>query len=173
MRRSEQFGLTWDFVNFEKRILTIARSKHGEIRQVFLNDMALAALRVVWRFSVGSGGVFSKGCTSEETPGAREWLEGCVKAAKISSFTRHCLRHTFASNLVMQGVDIRTVEKLMGHKTIRMTLRSAHLAPQHQLAAVQRLCDTKAESAKEEAAQKTPTSTEPSEADATTVASVQ
>jgi len=50
---------------------------------------------------------------------------------------------TFASNLVMQGVDVRTVQELMGHKTIQVTLRYAHLAPQHQLAAVQRLCDTR------------------------------
>jgi Phage integrase family len=42
----------------------------------------------------------------------------------------------------MAGVDIRTVQELMGHKTIAMTMRYAHLAPQHQLAAVQRLCDT-------------------------------
>jgi len=42
----------------------------------------------------------------------------------------------------MAGVDIRTVQELMGHRTITVTLRYAHLAPQHQLAAVQRLCDT-------------------------------
>ena len=42
----------------------------------------------------------------------------------------------------MAGVDLRTVQELMGHKTIQMTVRYAHLAPKHQLAAVQRLCDT-------------------------------
>jgi hypothetical protein len=42
----------------------------------------------------------------------------------------------------MAGVDIRTVQELMGHKTITMTLRYPHLAPQHQLAAVQKLCET-------------------------------
>jgi site-specific recombinase XerC len=44
----------------------------------------------------------------------------------------------------MKGVDLRTVQELMGHKTIQMTVRYAHLAPQHRLAAVQRLCDTEA-----------------------------
>ena len=44
----------------------------------------------------------------------------------------------------MAGVDLRTVQELMGHKTIQMTVRYAHLAPKHQLAAVQRLCDTDA-----------------------------
>jgi site-specific recombinase XerD len=60
----------------------------------------------------------------------------------VSNFRWHDLRHTFASRLVMAGVDIRTVQELMGHKTIQVTLRDAHLAPQHQLDAVQRLCDT-------------------------------
>jgi len=44
----------------------------------------------------------------------------------------------------MKGVDLRTVQELMGHETIQMTVRYAHLAPQHRLAAVQRLCDTEA-----------------------------
>jgi site-specific recombinase XerD len=43
----------------------------------------------------------------------------------------------------MAGVDLRAVQELMGHKTIQMTVRYAHLATQHRLAAVQRLCDTK------------------------------
>jgi hypothetical protein len=50
------------------------------------------------------------------------------------------LRHNFASRLVMAGVDLRTVQQLMGHKAIGMTLRYAHLAPEHQLSAVQNLC---------------------------------
>jgi hypothetical protein len=50
-----------------------------------------------------------------------------------------CLRHTFAGRLVMAGVDLRTVQELMGHKTIQMTCRYAHLAPKYQLAAVQKL----------------------------------
>ncbi len=72
----------------------------------------------------------------------REWFDPAVKAAGLKDFTWHCLRHTFASRLVMAGVDLRTVQELMGHKTIQMTVRYAHLAPKHQLAAVQRLCDT-------------------------------
>jgi hypothetical protein len=44
----------------------------------------------------------------------------------------------------MAGVDLRTVQDLMGHKTIQMTVRYSHLARQHRLAAVQRLCDTRA-----------------------------
>jgi integrase len=46
------------------------------------------------------------------------------------------LRHTFASRLVMNGVPLRVVQELMGHKTIQMTCRYAHLAPSVELEAV-------------------------------------
>jgi site-specific recombinase XerD len=53
----------------------------------------------------------------------------------------HVLRHTFASRLVMAGVDIRTVQELMGHKDIDMTLRYVHLSPNHKQAAMKMLED--------------------------------
>jgi len=64
--------------------------------------------------------------------------EICSQAG-VPDFTWHCLRHTFASRLVMRGVDLRTVQDLMGHKSIVTTMRYAHLAPQHQADAVERL----------------------------------
>jgi len=64
-------------------------------------------------------------------------------AVNIAYFRWHDLRHTYASRLVMNGVDIRTVQVLIGHKTIQIMLRYAHLARAHQLEAVQPLCGTK------------------------------
>lgn len=142
MRRSEQYACDWSWVDLDRRVLTVPRSKHGEKRRVYLNDAAVAALRILWRFSEGKGRVFAHLYPSNDTKGAREWFERAVSKAGVQNFRWHDLRHTFASRLVMAGVDIRTVQELMGHKTIQVTLRYAHLAPQHQLEAVQRLCDT-------------------------------
>jgi integrase len=142
LRRSEQYRCEWEWVDLDRRVLTIPRSKHGEHRHVYLNDAAVAALRLSWRFSEGKGRVFAYLYKSARTIGAREWFAAALEAGGVSNFRWHDLRHTFASRLVMAGVDIRTVQELMGHKTIQVTLRYSHLAPRHQLQAVQRLCNT-------------------------------
>jgi integrase len=136
MRTSEQYQRRWEDVDFERRLLTIPRSKNGAMRHLPLNASALHAL-VELRARNGRSEFVCGGVRN-----ARYWFESAVAAAGLKDFTWHCLRHTFASRLVMAGVDIRTVAELMGHKTLAMTMRYAHLAPDHQRGAVERLEST-------------------------------
>ena len=66
-------------------------------------------------------------------------IKNTLKKAGITNFRFHDLRHTFASHLAMQGVDIPTFKDLMGHKTLEMTMRYAHLSPSHKQNAVEKL----------------------------------
>jgi integrase len=141
LRRGEQFTLRWEHVDFANRIITVPRSKHGETRRVTMNDTVCEILRDRQR-RVKSEYVFPSD-TGESALDACNYMRRvfmpALEAAGIHDFHWHDLRHTFASRLVMAGVPLRTVQELMGHKTITMTLRYAHLSPAHQLEAVQRL----------------------------------
>jgi site-specific recombinase XerD len=67
-------------------------------------------------------------------------LQRTAKKAKIKKHvTVHMLRHTYASHLVMNGVDLRTVQELLGHSSIKTTQRYAHLAPDHLQDAIKKI----------------------------------
>ena len=140
LRLSEMYWLTWDNVDLERRMLTVPRSKNGEKRHVPLNNDARGALARLRPGDDATGWVFLN-AQAERLTGPRYWFEPAIRDAKIHNFHWHDLRHTFASRLRMAGVDLGTIQELMGHKTIQMTCRYAHLAPTYQLAAVERLTD--------------------------------
>ncbi len=139
LRRGEQFRLRRQDVDLNLGVITIPRSKHGKKRHVPINDVARSALERL--LSAAPGVYIVPGLEGPRHRDSQRWLEECIDAAKIPDFHWHDLRHTFASRLVMRGVDLRTVQELMGHKTISMTVRYAHPSPAHLLDAVNRLTE--------------------------------
>ncbi|HTM88400.1 MAG TPA: site-specific integrase, partial [Terriglobales bacterium] len=137
MRLSEQYTLERVNVSLERKSVTVQQSKNGTARHIPLNARALAALKWVLE-SHSAAQVFPHHANATKGHAPR-WFGSAVEKAGITPITWHGLRHTFASRLVMAGVDIRTVQELMGHKSILMTMRYAHLAPDHQRAAVEKL----------------------------------
>jgi integrase len=70
---------------------------------------------------------------------AKKIVPAALRVAEIEDFRFHDLRHTFASRLAMESVDLMTIRELMGHKTMAMTLRYSHLSPGHRQTAIERL----------------------------------
>lgn len=138
MRSSAQFNLTWRDVSLERRQIRRKKTGGKKMPPLPLNSVAYEAFVALHTRTGGKGFVFlnTKG---ERLRESRDWFEPAIKLAKIEDYTWHCNRHTFASRLVMAGVDIRTVAQLMGHATIQMTMRYAHLAPEHNQGAVEKL----------------------------------
>ena len=139
MRPSEQYGLTWDRVDLVRNFITLLKTKTGKARHIPLNSVAVAAFKLLQkRAPKGTARVFLN-VHKEPLTEYKHWFEPAVTKAGLEDFTWYCLRHTFASRLAMAGVDLRTIADLMGHQTIQMTMRYAHLAPAHQRSAVEQL----------------------------------
>ena len=141
LRRGELFNLRWSNVDLDHKNLTVAGSysKTGKTRHIPLNDEALKVLQQ-WRTQTGQkiGLVFMGKSGGRLTDIKKSW-RAVLQDAGIENFRWHDLRHHFASRLVMESVDLNTVRELLGHSTITMTLRYAHLAPEHMADAVRRI----------------------------------
>jgi integrase len=144
MRRGELFALTWESVDLVSGRITVhgITAKSGKTRHIPLNAEVLTTVRG-WRDQslTASGLVFPARSGEALTHVRRAW-ESTLRAAGITRFRWHDLRHSFASKLVMAGVDLNTVRELLGHSDYAMTQRYAHLAPEHKAAAVARLVTT-------------------------------
>jgi integrase len=142
MRRGELFSLTWSAVDFEAGIVTVRAesAKSGQTRPIPLNSEAMTVL-TTWRKRQGDaadGLVFPGKDGARLTNITKSWA-GVVKAAKLSKFNFHDLRHSFASKLVERGTDLNTVRELLGHSEIKTTLIYAHLGQGTLRAAVERV----------------------------------
>jgi integrase len=136
MRQEEILSLKWDQVNSRERTIHVRRSKNGRSRVIPVSDEVWAVLGSLPRSLHGSY-IFAKADGSRHKwSGLRKTFDATLKRAGIEGFRFHDLRHSFASNLVMAGVDLLTVKELLGHQTISMTVRYAHLAPSHRRGAV-------------------------------------
>lgn len=140
-RKNELLTLKWSDVHIDRRVILLRpeQTKANKRRAVPLNQTALQALDNL-RQQNDTQWVFAR--RKNGKPGERikalDWLfRKAVKQAGIEDFRIHDLRHTFASWLVSEGVELVKVRDLLGHTSIKMTERYAHLMPDRLLDAVQ------------------------------------
>jgi integrase len=130
MRKGEILGLTWDRVDLKNRIILLDKTKNGERREIPVNDTLFQALSGLTRH-IKTDYVFYNMETLKLYYDIKRSWSTALKKSHILDFRFHDLRHTFASRLVMSGIDLTTVKELLGHKSITMTLRYSHLASSH------------------------------------------
>ncbi|HHF2887837.1 site-specific integrase [Vibrio diabolicus] len=136
MRKGELLTLKWEHVSFPNRYLTIRseNAKSKKTRTIPLNDTVLKLFES-WRAQNPDADYVFVANNQPVEFFQYPW-QSLLKEADIDNFRFHDLRHHFASKLVMAGVDLNIVRELLGHADLKMTLRYAHLAPEHKAAAV-------------------------------------
>ncbi len=145
LRQGELLGLQWPDIDFDNHLLSVRQTiyrgrigtpKNGRIRVIPIESGALQALRALSGREGHKGLDVSKtaGYVFHQTDGTpltdnlcKHPIKRACKRAGIRRVGWHVLRHTFASHLVMKGVNLRVVQELLGHSTITMTMRYAHL----------------------------------------------
>ncbi len=134
MRRSEILNLTWRDIDFNRNHIELLQTKSGKKRIINMNQRVVDALIGV-RKHPKSQYVFCKR-DGQPLKDIRSIFFLVLKKAGITEFRFHDLRHTFASQLAMKGVDIITIKELLGHADMKTTMIYAHLSKNHKQRAV-------------------------------------
>lgn len=133
MRKGEQYGLTWNDVDFDRRVIVLRDTKNRTNRNVPMIDDVFRAFKSLRKLSL------SRKDRSFDRPNAaaenvvfgigdnKKWWAAALKQAKIKDLRWHDLRHTFCSRLAQAGVSLKVIQEAAGHKTIAMSARYAHL----------------------------------------------
>jgi site-specific recombinase XerD len=132
MRLGEILSLSWRGVDLDRKTVTVFESKNDEKRTIPINDSTVKMLKRMGKVrSIKTDLVFYSSChTKLDARNVRRDFQEALKKARIEDFRFHDLRHTFATRLVQNGVDIYKVQTLLGHKTPSMTQRYAHHYPE-------------------------------------------
>ncbi len=139
-RKGELVSLRWQDVDVDRGLAIIHHTKNGERRALAITGLAAEVMRT-WHRSrrLDSGLVFPSHRGKIVFP-QRAW-EAARDAADIEDFRFHDLRHTFASYLAMSGATLAELAEALGHKTLAMVKRYAHLTEGHTANVIARMTE--------------------------------
>jgi integrase/DNA-binding CsgD family transcriptional regulator len=138
-RKNELRMLRWRHVTLEQGTLTFERTKNGETRTVPVVGLALQVLRG-WRLRDRASEAWVFPRADGQAPILIDaTFRGVVRRLGLSDFRFHDLRHSAASYLAMSGASLLDIAAILGHKTLRMVQRYAHLSPAHTAGVLERM----------------------------------
>ena len=129
MRKGEILNLRWRDIDLANRFIHVETSKSGKRRDIPMNDLLTETLKYGIK-SPGSEYVF---CDEKGEPFTRldRSFKTALRRAGVNNFRFHDCRHTFASYWMMSGGDIYKLSQILGHSTLKVTERYAHLSPHY------------------------------------------
>ena len=139
MRRSEILNLTWKDVDLEKRRIVLQQTKNGDRRLVPVAGLALMLLKEVFEKRNPNVKLLFPSSISSKPIDLRFAWEQVLKESEIESFKFHDLRHCCASYLAMSGTSLAEIAEVLGHSTLNMVKRYAHLSEAHTSGVVTRM----------------------------------
>jgi integrase len=137
-RKNEILQRTWSDLDLERGLLRLPRSKNGDRRAVPLMGQALVLLRQQAQSPAHSRWVFPRADGRQPVRIDYAWRQACLQAG-IVDLHFHDLRHTAASNLAMSGASLRDIAEILGHRSLRQTMKYAHLLEPHTRGVLERM----------------------------------
>lgn len=140
MRQGEIMGLTWDVVDLNQGRITLPDTKNKETRVVPIVGKALESLKGHAKVKRIDTPLLFPGKANPRKPmDLRSPWKRALTAAKVDDFRFHDLRHSAASYLAMNGASLAEIADVLGHKTLQMVKRYAHLSEAHTAGVVARM----------------------------------
>jgi integrase len=139
-RQAETMGASWSQIDLNRATLTLEETKNGSRRTLHLTAPVLDMLKERAKVRrIDTGLLFPSRVNPKQPVDLRTPWENALKAAGIEDFHWHDLRHTFASMAAMSGASLPELAALLGHKTLAMVQRYAHLSPAHTASLAERV----------------------------------
>jgi integrase len=139
MRKAELMGLHWRDLDLQIGRAVLHETKNGERRVVPLADPALTLLREHAKVRRLDSDLLFPGARKDTPIDLRAPWEPALKRAEVTDFRWHDLRHSAASYLAMNGASLAEIAEVLGHKTLQMVKRYAHLSEAHTAGVVERM----------------------------------
>ena len=130
-RRMEILGLHWQDIDLTRGIITLHETKNGERRALALTGHALELMKAHAKIRHVNCDLVFPGKNRKAPVDVRTPWENALKRAEITDFKWHDLRHSCASYLAMNGASLAEIAEILGHKTLQMVKRYAHLSDAH------------------------------------------